>query len=79
MTDLERTKAFFARLGYEEVPMTTGFHHSLRARQFYIDPDDNGHITMNFGDGESRHGYGGFGFCLAFCKDGSYHGHGAFE
>lgn len=77
MTDLERTKEFFNTLGYEEA--TTKSHHLLRKREFYIDEDDRGCITMNFGDGGSDFSYRGFGFCLVFKKDGMFSAHGAFE
>ncbi len=56
--------------------MTKSGHHALKSREFYIDQSDN---TMNFGDGDTKHGYSGFGFCLAFNEDGSFAGHGAFE
>ena len=80
MNDLERTKQHFVSLGYTEVPMNTrSFHHSLKALEFYVDPEDNGFITINFGDGGGAHGYRAFGFCLAFKEDGSFAGHGAYE
>lgn len=84
MTDLESTEAHFQQLGYTKVEAKESYHHGLKAREYYIDPDDRGFVTMNFGDGfdeqhTSRFGYGAFGFTLAFDKEGKFVGHGAFE
>lgn len=86
MTDLERTKEFFKSLGYAEVMIPQYFHHHLEEKEFYVDPDDAGHTTINFGSGIKEEqtdypifGYSGFGFCLSFDKDGKFVGHGAYE